>query len=98
MIDLLFSGFLVAQNVGPGYIGRPLTPSYYVCLNDKRPSSYLNLRSAPTQNSRVLARLSHNTPIYHREIYAGGGNYWWAFIKTPQGSGWVRDDYVCIGN
>lgn len=95
MFDVALS-FLLAQSVGPGFIGRPLTPSYYVCLNDTRSSSYVNVRVAPTTKSRSIGRLNHGASIYFIRRVVGNDNYYWAEVDTPHGVGWIRDDYTCI--
>lgn len=96
MFELALSSFLVAQSVGPGFVGRPIQPTFRVCLNDTRPSSYVNLRTSPSTNSRSKARLNHGAPIYFYRTLAGNDGFYWAQVSTNQGDGYVRDDYVCV--
>ena len=95
MLDLLLSSVLLAQRVGPGYVGIPSAP-YYICLND--PGSYVNLRSRPTTRGKKLGKLRQGTPV--NIIVRGPGpddGMWWSYIRTTSGgSGYVRDDYVCV--
>lgn len=95
MLDIALS-FLLAQSVGPGFIGRPIHASYYVCLNDTRPSSYVNVRVSPSQRSRSIGRLNHGASIYFIQRVVGNDNFYWTEVDTPHGVGWIRDDYTCI--
>jgi hypothetical protein len=93
--ELLLATSFIAQSVGPGYVGRPSTP-FYICLNN--PSSYLNVRSKPTTQSKRIGKLRHFHPV--SIISRGPGIHdgmWWAYIRTYEGNtGFVRDDYVCV--
>jgi hypothetical protein len=95
MIDLLLSATLIAQRVGPGYVGLPQAP-FYICLND--PGSFVNLRSSATTNSRSMGRLHQGTPVNILNRLTGPHDgMWWSYVRLPNGgTGYVRDDYVCV--
>jgi hypothetical protein len=102
MLELLLGLNVIAQAVGPGYVGLPGYQSppwpHYVCLNDTRSSSYVNLRSRPTTRAQSRGRINHgaSTQIVNRVVGNDDG-MWWAEIVLPNGqSGYVRDDYVCV--
>lgn len=93
--ELLLATTLLAQNVGPGYVGRPSYP-YYICLND--PTSYVNVRSRPTTKSKKIGALRQGNPVDILSRGAGPDDgMWWAYVRTYSGgTGYVRDDYVCV--
>jgi hypothetical protein len=95
MLETILASALIAQSVGPGYVGRP-TPSFYICLND--PRSHLNLRSKPTTSSRVIGKLRQGNPVDILDRGTGlQDGMWWAYVRTAGGgTGYVRDDYVCV--
>ena len=79
--------------VGPGYqpANRPVI--WTVCLND--PSSYVNLRSAPTRNSRSLGRLYQGQYLQILRRFTSSDGMIWVQVYSTIGSGYVRDDYAC---
>lgn len=99
MYELLLASTLLAQRVGPGYVGLPPQQTHFkICLNDPRPSSYVNLRSRPTARSQSLGKLNHNEGVDIVSRGAGPDDgMWWAYVRlTNGGTGYVRDDYVCV--
>jgi hypothetical protein len=97
MLELLSLPIILAQSVGPGYVGRPTVYApYYICLND--PRSYVNLRSGPSTQARKLGKLYQGNTV--DILSRGEGQHdgmWWAYVRTPNGgTGFVRDDYVCV--
>lgn len=98
MLELVLASQLIAQSVGPGYVGRPSAPPYYICLNDPRPSSYVNLRSQPTTRARSLGKLRQGVGVSILDRGSGPDDgMWWAYVRVSNGgTGYVRDDYVCV--
>ncbi len=59
--------------------------------------SGLNLREAPI-SGRVIARLAYKEVVTILQTRPQGGtsNYIWAQVKSDEGTGWVRTDYLSI--
>lgn len=95
MLELLASAtVLIAQSVGPGFVGVPGTP-FVVCLND--PSTSVNIRTGPSTRNKSMGRLRHGQGLFIIDrIVSNSDGMWWAKVRTSNGQvGFVRDDYVC---
>jgi uncharacterized protein YraI len=80
------------SQVGPGYV--PVIRAY-VCVWDA--STTLNLRAGPSRATRAIGSLWHGTPVQIINRFVASDGMYWNFVRVNGGSGYVRDDYVCIG-
>ncbi|MBD2258961.1 SH3 domain-containing protein [Pseudanabaena sp. FACHB-2040] len=80
--------------------GTPINPPRAAMLTGEEADAEVNLRSQPTTQADVLGVGTVGEQVQLLRLVVGEGGYTWYYVNSPAASaaGWVRGDFINLGN